>query len=122
MSMLDDRPDLDVRDLGVRDLDLPDLDVRDLGVDDLDDLEPISDDELTALALAADPDQPVGPDAVPLAPTCDRPGLLPAWYMPVTARVTHKRWHKVLVIAAIVGFVAINAFGFCITYGLLEQA
>jgi hypothetical protein len=106
MSMLDDRPDLD---------DLVDL-------DDLDDPSPISDDELTALALAADPDQAIDADAVPIAPTCDHAGLLPAWYMPVTARVTHKRWHKVLVIAAIIGFVAINAFGFCITYGLLEQA
>jgi hypothetical protein len=112
MSMLEDRPDLDHVDA------LDDVDLRDT----FGDLGPISDDELTELALAADPDQPIDPDAVPLGPACDRPGLLPAWYMPVTARGTHKRWHRALVIAAIVGFVVINAFGFCITYGLLEQA
>ena len=106
MSMLDDRPHLD----------------EPVALDALDDVAPITDDELTALALAADPDQPIDPDAVPLAPAGDQPGLLPAWYMPAASRVTHKRWHKVLVIAAIIGFVAINAFGFCITYGLLEQA
>ena len=40
------------------------------------------DDELAALALAADPDQPVDADAVPFVAGSTAPGLLPAWYMP----------------------------------------
>ena len=43
-----------------------------------------TDDELTALALAADPGAPVDPDAVPLASFLEPDGdrLLPQWYMP----------------------------------------
>jgi hypothetical protein len=85
-------------------------------------LAPISDEELTAQALAADPDQPLDPDAVPLNGGPEVDGLLPSWYMPTPMGVSRKRWHRVLVIAAIASFVVINAFGFCITYGLLEQA
>ena len=43
----------------------------------------LTDAELTALALAADPDRPLDPDAVPLALYPDQPsGGLPSWYMP----------------------------------------
>ena len=46
--------------------------------------ELVSDEELTALALAADPDAPIEADAVPLAQYLgDHAGLLPDWYMPV---------------------------------------
>ena len=39
--------------------------------------------ELTELALAADPDAPMGDDAVPLSVYLNQaPGLLPSWYMP----------------------------------------
>jgi hypothetical protein len=87
------------------------------------DLGAISDDELTAQALAADPDQPLDADAVVFTDSESPLGaLLPEWYMPSPVAVSHKRWHRVLVVAAIAGFVAINAFGFCITYGLLVQA
>ena len=42
-----------------------------------------TDDELTALALAADPDAPIPDDAVPLSSTDDQAAaLLPEWYMP----------------------------------------
>ena len=53
--------------------------------DDVDDFE-ITDEELTALALAADPGSPFAEDAVAWRPdgTDDDP-LLPDWYMPAAA-------------------------------------
>ena len=81
----------------------------------------VSDDELAALALAADPDPDVDDDAVSLwdlqAP--DGAPLLPDWYMPAPAgggRRLHdwRRWVIPVVIAA---FVVINAYGLCSTYG-----
>jgi hypothetical protein len=88
-------------------------------------LVPLSDDELTAQALAADPDTVVDGDALPFGACADPTGvggLLPSWYMPVPVTGSRKRWHRALVIAAIIGFVVINASGFCITYGILEGA
>jgi hypothetical protein len=78
----------------------------------------ITDDELTALALAADPDQPLEPDAVPLSEYLSGSiGLLPEWYMaPVVAR--HIRRGPQLVVLVVVGaFLVIEAFGLCSTYG-----
>jgi hypothetical protein len=80
----------------------------------------ISDEELAAQALAADPDQPLGPDAVPFRgePT---PGLdlLPEWYMPrpVLGRATPTR--RVVGLAVVAAALFINGMGFCITYGHL---
>ena len=89
--------------------------------------EPIDDDELTALALAADPDIVVGADAVSvwdvLGPTRTPP--LPGWYMPapMAARATNG-WRRVLVRAnvglIVAAFVTINAAGLCNTYGQLH--
>jgi hypothetical protein len=80
---------------------------------------PISDEELTALALAADADTPLPDDAVPL--TGDGGAdLLPAWYMPApaggawSARPAWLRWVVLLIVAS---FLAINAYGLCTTYG-----
>jgi len=53
-------------------------------LDASDDIE-ISDEELTLLAMAADPDAELGADAVPLRPEGGFPELLPSWYMPVPA-------------------------------------
>ena len=78
----------------------------------------ISDEELTALALAADPDHPLEADAVPVAVyLATTPGTLPEWYMaPVMARHSGRR--RQAVILAIVGaFLLIEAFGLCSTYG-----
>jgi len=78
----------------------------------------ISDEELTALALAADPDQPLDAEAVSLAVyLATTPGPLPEWYMaPVMARHSGRR--RQAVILAIVGaFLIIEAFGLCSTYG-----
>ncbi|MGH9222624.1 MAG: hypothetical protein ACRD2W_02205 [Acidimicrobiales bacterium] len=82
----------------------------------------VTDEELAELALAADPDEPVDDDAVPLRDveeaTAGAP-LLPGWYMPSPATVLRplrgwSRWVAVIIIAA---FVAINAYGLCSTYG-----
>jgi hypothetical protein len=84
--------------------------------------EELIDEELTALALAADPDGALDPDAVPFRPGDDAGGLLPGWYMPAPVRSSRSPWHRALAIAAVAGFVAINAFGLCITYGFLVVA
>jgi hypothetical protein len=73
--------------------------------------------ELTALALAADPDAPVDPDAVPLGLyLAGSPGLLPQWYMP-EAMARGARWRTLVVILIIAAFLLIDAAGLCSTYG-----
>ncbi|HVF13897.1 MAG TPA: hypothetical protein VM942_04815 [Acidimicrobiales bacterium] len=87
----------------------------------------ITDDELTALALAADPDTEVGPEAVPL----DRRGdddcgggsghPLPEWYMPVpvgSPRPLHG-WRRAVGLLVVSSFLLINAYGLCSTYGVV---
>lgn len=83
--------------------------------------EPISDDELTMLALAADPDTEVDDDAVPLTEVtaAGSDGLLPDWYMPSPTgggpRLTG--WRRRVVLLIIASFLLINAYGLCSTYG-----
>ena len=85
------------------------------------DAEDFSDAELTALALAADLDAPLDPEAVPI----DRylmttPGLLPSWYMaPATARGDGGRWRLPIILMLIGTFFLIEAVGLCSTYGQL---
>jgi hypothetical protein len=78
----------------------------------------ISDEELTALALAADPDEPLAADAVPLADyLADVFDPLPGWYMaPVMARHSGRR-RQMVILAVIGAFLLIEAFGLCSTYG-----
>jgi hypothetical protein len=84
---------------------------------------PISDAELTALALACDPNQPLDPDATPLDLYPDRSfGLLPRWYMPPVTAIGSRRWRTPVVVAIIAAFLLIDAFGLCITYGQLIAA
>jgi hypothetical protein len=91
--------------------------VTDPGVTDL------TDEELTALALAADPDAPLGEDAVALPLYPDEPfGALPAWYMPPAMARVAGGWRRVAIFAIIAGFLVIDAFGLCITYGQLVAA
>jgi hypothetical protein len=82
-----------------------------------------TDEELTALALSADPNQPLAEDAEPFKGT-DGPAaeLLPAWYMPAPGLRSRKRWHTGVVLLIIAAFVLINALGLCITYGHLVIA
>jgi hypothetical protein len=84
-------------------------------------LEPISDEELTRLALAADPDAAVPHDALSLWEHLGVTAgtLLPAWYMPApdgTVRAG-RGWKRVAAVVAIAAFVGINASGLCSTYG-----
>lgn len=77
-----------------------------------------TDDELAALALAADPDTVVADDAVPFtSPDDPVPGLLPEWYMPAPGRGRSRSRTVVLTGVAIALFV-INVGGVCVTYGL----
>jgi len=90
----------------------------DPGLDD-----PITDEELTALALAADPDRPLDPEAVPLSVYLAQvPGLLPQWYMPQATASCGSRWRTSIVLAVIVAFVLIEAWGLCSTYGQVVLA
>ncbi len=83
----------------------------------------ISDEELEALALAADPRAPLDPDAVPWTPHAgSSPELLPDWYMPTPRTRRSGSWPGAVVALVIVGFLVIDAFGLCITSGFLSFA
>jgi hypothetical protein len=83
----------------------------------------ITDEELTALALSADPDQPLDPDAVPFTDADGAiVGLLPAWYMPRPIATVHRAWHTPVVITIIAALTLITGLGLCITYGTLVVA
>lgn len=87
--------------------------------------EGLTDDELSALALAADPDAPIADDAVPLSEllaagaSSGGEDLLPGWYMPVpmgSGRLL-SGWRRRIVLLIVISFVLINAYGLCSTYG-----
>ena len=78
-------------------------------------------DELTAEALAADPDVVVAGDAVPFG-VSESEGLLPEWYMPVGGPVRRTRSRRIVVVGIIVSLLIVNAAGLCVTYGLPEIA
>jgi hypothetical protein len=83
----------------------------------------LSDDELTALALAADPRELLDPDAVPwTGATALSQGPLLDWYMPRATATRRGRPTMVVIAAIIVGILVINAFGLCITSGFLSLA
>lgn len=78
----------------------------------------ISDDELTVLALAADPDAPIDCDAVPFSSSNDLgPSLLPEWYMPA-ASLRRSTPRTVVLASVAVALFAINVGGVCVTYGI----
>jgi hypothetical protein len=80
----------------------------------------VTDEELTALALAADPDAPIPPDAVSFY-DLDAPapgGVLPDWYMPAPAgAAVRPGWRRRVGLLLVGSFLAINAAGLCSTYG-----
>jgi hypothetical protein len=84
---------------------------------------PGDDDELAALALAAEPDTPVPADAVDLWTLMgtetgpDR--LLPGWYMPAPMGRTRllTGWRRRLALLVVAAFLLITAYGLCNTYG-----
>ena len=96
-------------------------DVPDGRVEDIDVAEDeVTEEELTALALAADPDTPVADDAVRLSDVVggDAGGLLPEWYMPGVAgagRLTG--WRRSVALVIVTAFLLITAYGLCNAYG-----
>jgi hypothetical protein len=84
----------------------------------------VSDDELTALALASDPDVEVDDDAVCLADLLDpaAPRLLPEWYMPAPMGPAGplRGWRRAIVLLVVASFLLITAAGLCNTYGQLH--
>jgi hypothetical protein len=79
-----------------------------------------TDEELTALALAAEPSAPVGQDAVPLAVYLGQSsGPLPEWYMPSPMTRVHAWWRLPVVTTIVGAFLIIEALGLCNTYGIL---
>ena len=79
----------------------------------------VDDDELTALALAADPDAPIPADAVPWSGGGELDPGMPAWYMPPTGRGAGAQpgWRRRVAVGVIASIGVINAAGLCITYG-----
>jgi hypothetical protein len=87
----------------------------------------VTDAELAALALAADPDAEVGPDAVSLWAVAgvEADGPLPSWYMPAPMRARRFSGWRARVVrlsacSVIASFVVISAAGLCNTYGQLH--
>ena len=81
----------------------------------------ITDEELEAEALAADPDTPIDDGAEPFGATPET-GLLPEWYMPAPAAFGRTRSRVVAVSVIIASLVVVNGAGLCVTYGLPEIA
>lgn len=82
-----------------------------------------SDEELSELAMAADPDSGVADDAVPLSEFLGAGGrggeLLPDWYMPAPAGAGRllQGWRRRVVLLIVASFDLLNAYGQCSTYG-----
>jgi hypothetical protein len=85
--------------------------------------ESLTDAELTALALAADPEAPIAEGAVPIGIHLAQLGTaLPLWYMPPVVRQGGRRWKAPFVIAVVSAFLLIDLMGLCNTYGILSWA
>ena len=86
--------------------------------------QPISDEELAELALAAAPDPPLDPRAVPFSggPSAGADGLLPDWYMPTPQRLDRRPAVRVAVTAIVAALLLVNGAGLCVTYGWPEIA
>ncbi len=82
-----------------------------------------TDEELTALALATDPDDVViADDAEPFGGLDRGAALLPEWYMPAPLGAgSGPRGRRVVVVSVLVlAMFAVNAVGICVTYGIPE--
>jgi hypothetical protein len=80
----------------------------------------VSDAELAACALAADPEATVDDDALCLWEVCggSAPSRLPAWYMPApSGGRLFSGWRRTVIVLIVVAFIAINVAGLCSTYG-----
>jgi hypothetical protein len=85
--------------------------------------ELVSDEELEALALAADPNAPLPDDAISYELVIGGgPNLLPDWYMGHATRVHASKWRRPVILVLVVAFLAIDAAGLCSTYGWISWA
>jgi hypothetical protein len=86
--------------------------------------ESLSDEELTSLALAADPNAPLSDDAVPLSIHLAQfvGAELPLWYMAPAAARSGKGWRTPVVMTIIGAFLLIEVLGLCNTFGQLAFA
>jgi hypothetical protein len=84
---------------------------------------PLSDAELTALALAADPEAPLSQDAIPIGMHFAQfAGSLPQWYMPTAMARNGSKWRLPVIGTIVAAFLIIESLGLCNTYGLLNFA
>ena len=80
--------------------------------------EPVSDDELTMLALSGDPDCPLARDARPIEFHSSRvTHALPRWYMPEVAVTRFSGWRLPVALGIVVVLVALEALGLCSVFG-----
>jgi hypothetical protein len=83
-------------------------------------------EELAELALADDPVDEVPADAIPFDIYAHGAGapsdFLPRWYMPPVMMRRATRWQRWVIVAVVLGFLTVDLFGLCITYGLLTAA
>ena len=88
--------------------------------------DPISDEELTSLALASDPDMEIPFDAVPFGTMFASAAgvMLPTWYMPASVGPVRagRRWKRIVALVVIAAFLFINAYGMCSTFGGISIA
>lgn len=84
---------------------------------------PFTDEELTALALAADPDEPLAAGAMP-DPLYIRRGNLPMFYLPPASAgaLSTSKARITVALILVAAFLTITALGFCATYGQLGPA
>ena len=85
---------------------------------------PLTDDELTMLAMEADPDAPLSDDAIPLSLHLAQfaGAALPEWYMAPATSGSGRRWRTPVVVGLIFALVLIEALGLCNTFGSLTIA
>jgi hypothetical protein len=85
---------------------------------------PLSDEELTRLALEADPDAPLSDEAIPLSLHLAQfaGAALPDWYMAPAMSARGRGWRTLVVCGIIFAFVLIEALGLCNTFGALTIA
>jgi hypothetical protein len=83
----------------------------------------LTDEELTALALAADPHVALDANAVPWRGSQDLPhGPLPDWYMPAPSARGRRHGTAFVIVAICSGMLIISACGLCVTSGFLSLA
>ena len=93
-----------------------------LGAPDTSIPEQLSDEELTELALAADPTAPLDANAVPWYGSMDSANLLPEWYMPRPIATHRGRGNRFVVFSVVTTLLVICAMGLCVTSGFLTLA